>query len=75
MHYAYVNAVFNISSDLMMMGIPLPLLIKSRLPMKHKIAVCGVFLMVKPPTTNRTDDADPDIGSLRHSCRNPDEGV
>ncbi|KAF8539329.1 hypothetical protein BDD12DRAFT_838732 [Trichophaea hybrida] len=44
-HYAIVNAVFNISSDIMMMGIPLPLLVASRLPTKHKIAVCGVFLM------------------------------
>lgn len=31
-HHLITNAVFNISSDLMMMAIPLPLLINSRLP-------------------------------------------
>ncbi|KAH9209079.1 hypothetical protein DL95DRAFT_344790 [Leptodontidium sp. 2 PMI_412] len=34
---------FNISSDLMMLLIPLPLLIKSKLPLKRKLIVCGVF--------------------------------
>jgi hypothetical protein len=31
-HHLITNAVFNISSDLMMLSIPLPLLIRSQLP-------------------------------------------
>ena len=48
-HYAIVNAVFNISSDIVMILIPLPLLITSRLPMRQKAAVCSVFCMVVAP--------------------------
>lgn len=36
-------STFNISSDLMMLLVPLPLLIKSQLPLKRKLIVCGVF--------------------------------
>ena len=35
--------VFNISSDLMMLCIPLPLLMKAQLPLKRKIVLCCVF--------------------------------
>ncbi|KAH8803245.1 hypothetical protein F5884DRAFT_682416 [Xylogone sp. PMI_703] len=35
--------VFNVSSDLMMLLIPLPLLITSRLPLKRKLVLCCVF--------------------------------
>ncbi|RFU30236.1 hypothetical protein B7463_g6079, partial [Scytalidium lignicola] len=35
--------VFNVSSDLMMLLIPLPMLITSRLPLKRKLVLCGVF--------------------------------
>ncbi|KAL8945868.1 MAG: hypothetical protein Q9222_007654, partial [Ikaeria aurantiellina] len=42
-HHLITAAVFNISSDLMMLYIPLPILIKARLPPKRKIILCGVF--------------------------------
>ncbi|KAL8710763.1 MAG: hypothetical protein Q9220_004781 [cf. Caloplaca sp. 1 TL-2023] len=42
-HHLITAAVFNISSDLMMLYIPLPILIKARLPTKRKIILCGVF--------------------------------
>ena len=42
-HHIIVVSVFNISSDLIMLLIPLPLLIKARLPMKRKLVLCGVF--------------------------------
>lgn len=44
-HYAYVQATFNISSDLMMLFIPIPMFISLRLPLKQKIVLCGVFSM------------------------------
>ncbi|OGM48447.1 hypothetical protein ABOM_003354 [Aspergillus bombycis] len=42
-NHMIVSAVFNISSDLVMLCIPLPLFIRSRLRLGKKIAVCGVF--------------------------------
>ncbi|KAA8893055.1 hypothetical protein FN846DRAFT_577565 [Sphaerosporella brunnea] len=44
-HYATVNAIFNISSDVVMMFIPMPLLIASKLPMKQKVAICTIFML------------------------------
>jgi hypothetical protein len=44
-HYAIVQACFNISSDLMMLGIPLPMVVRLRLPPKQKIVLCLVFSM------------------------------
>ncbi|KAE9980130.1 hypothetical protein EG328_000495 [Venturia inaequalis] len=44
-HYAYVQAAFNISSDLMMLFIPIPMFSSLRLPWKQKIVLCGVFSM------------------------------
>ncbi|KAH8815546.1 hypothetical protein F5884DRAFT_181938 [Xylogone sp. PMI_703] len=42
-NHLITSTVFNISSDLMMLLIPLPLLITSKLPLKRKIVLCGVF--------------------------------
>ncbi|KAF4624618.1 hypothetical protein G7Y89_g13555 [Cudoniella acicularis] len=42
-HHLITNAVFNISSDLMMLCIPLPLLITSQLPRAKKFILCGLF--------------------------------
>jgi hypothetical protein len=44
-HYAIVQACFNISSDLMMLGIPLPMILRLKKPIKHKIVLCVVFCM------------------------------
>ncbi|QDS72931.1 hypothetical protein FKW77_008134 [Venturia effusa] len=44
-HYAIVQATFNISSDLMMLCIPIPMFISLCLPLKQKIVLCGVFSM------------------------------
>jgi hypothetical protein len=43
--YSLPQAVFNISSDALMLAIPLPLLIRSRLPIKQKIAMVFIFSM------------------------------
>lgn len=45
---SYINhmitaTVFNVSSDLMMLLIPLPILIRAQLPLKKKLILCGVF--------------------------------
>ncbi|KAG8527575.1 uncharacterized protein KY384_007728 [Bacidia gigantensis] len=42
-HHLVTASVFNISSDLIMLLIPLPMLIKARLPFKRKLVLCGVF--------------------------------
>ncbi|KAL3419887.1 hypothetical protein PVAG01_08386 [Phlyctema vagabunda] len=44
-HHLITNAVFNISSDIMMLMVPLPLLISSKLPRVNKIILCGLFSM------------------------------
>ena len=42
-HHLITDAVFNISSDLMMLFLPLPLLIKAKLPLRRKFILSGVF--------------------------------
>lgn len=42
-HHLITNAVFNISSDIMMLSIPLPLLITSQLPKAKKLILCCLF--------------------------------
>ncbi|KAF2848418.1 hypothetical protein T440DRAFT_401513 [Plenodomus tracheiphilus IPT5] len=42
-HHRIVKAVFNISSDIIMLCIALQMLIRSLLPMKRKIILCGIF--------------------------------
>jgi hypothetical protein len=44
-HYAIVQACFNISSDLMMLGIPVPMIVRLKRQIKHKIVLCVVFCM------------------------------
>ena len=39
------NTVFNVSSDLMMLAIPLPILIRAKLPLRKKLILCIVFSM------------------------------
>jgi hypothetical protein len=43
--YSIAQAVFNITSDGLMLAIPLPLLIRSRLALKQKIAMVIIFSM------------------------------
>lgn len=43
--YSIVQGVFNITSDLMMLCIPLPMIVKLKLPLKQKIILSGVFSM------------------------------
>lgn len=38
-----VNLVFNVTSDLMMLCIPAPILARSKLPIQKKIILCGIF--------------------------------
>src|SRR2546421_7182919 len=45
LHHLIMQAVFNISSDIMMLCIPLPLLLRSKLPPKRKASLCGIFSM------------------------------
>ncbi|RAR11194.1 ribose-phosphate pyrophosphokinase [Stemphylium lycopersici] len=42
-NHRITKAVFNISSDLLMLCIALQMLIRSLLPMKRKIILCGIF--------------------------------
>jgi hypothetical protein len=42
-HHRITKAVFNISSDLIMLCIALQMLIRSLLPMKRKMILCGIF--------------------------------
>ncbi|KKY18187.1 putative ubid family decarboxylase [Phaeomoniella chlamydospora] len=42
-NHLIVNSVFNISSDIMMLCIPLPILVRLKLPLKKKIILCVVF--------------------------------
>lgn len=44
-HYAMVQAVFNISSDLAMLMIPMPMLAKVSLPLRQKVILAGLFSM------------------------------
>ncbi|KAK6831785.1 hypothetical protein P875_00108608 [Aspergillus parasiticus SU-1] len=44
-HHLIMTMVFNISSDILMMCIPLPLLISASLPLRSKITLVGVFSM------------------------------
>ncbi|KAJ8070557.1 hypothetical protein OCU04_000931 [Sclerotinia nivalis] len=42
-HHLIVNATFNISSDLMMLFIPMPLVLKAQLPTLKKVLLISVF--------------------------------
>jgi hypothetical protein len=42
-HHRITKAVFNISSDLIMLCIALQMLIRSLLPVKRKLILCGIF--------------------------------
>jgi hypothetical protein len=44
-HYSITQAAFNISSDLLMLAVMLPLLVQVNLPGKQKIALIGLFSM------------------------------
>ncbi|KAI4201514.1 MAG: hypothetical protein LQ346_002150 [Caloplaca aetnensis] len=61
-------SVFNITSDLMMIYIPLPILIRARLPLKRKIILCGVFslgfLVILCAILNRYYNFTAGFGSL-----------
>ncbi|KAL8686649.1 MAG: hypothetical protein Q9218_006960 [Villophora microphyllina] len=56
-HHLITAAVFNITSDLAMLWIPIPILMKARLPLKRKIILCAVFslgvLVVRLPSPYR----------------------
>lgn len=43
LHHLITNAVFNISSDLMIILIPIPLLLRTHWPLKKKLILCVVF--------------------------------
>ncbi|KAE8353470.1 hypothetical protein BDV28DRAFT_164924 [Aspergillus coremiiformis] len=42
-HHLILTSTFNISSDLMMLCIPIPLIIRSRISLQRKFILCGVF--------------------------------
>ena len=42
-NHLITNAVFNISSDLMIILIPMPIFIQSTLTLRRKLILCGVF--------------------------------
>jgi hypothetical protein len=44
-HYSIVQAVFNISSDALMLGVPLPLVFRSTMPVRQKVVLSVIFSM------------------------------
>lgn len=42
-HHVIVSTVLNLSSDLMILGIMMPIFIKIQLPWKRKLIVVGLF--------------------------------
>ena len=44
-NHLITNAVLNISSDVMIIAIPMPLLFKVQLPRKNKAVLIGIFLV------------------------------
>ncbi|KAB2570062.1 Family decarboxylase [Lasiodiplodia theobromae] len=42
-NHLITNAVLNISSDVFIMAIPMPIFLAARLPLKRKVILCGVF--------------------------------
>ncbi|PVI06082.1 hypothetical protein DM02DRAFT_724511 [Periconia macrospinosa] len=44
-NHMITNAVFNISSDIMIICLPMPILISSQLPLRRKLTLCGVFAL------------------------------
>ena len=44
-NHLITNAVFNISSDFIILSIPMPLLFKVRLPKKNKFILVGIFMI------------------------------
>lgn len=44
-NHLITNAVLNLSSDLMIISIPMPLLFKVQLPLKNKAILLGIFLI------------------------------
>ena len=43
LHHLITNAVFNLSSDLAMLCISLPMFVRSHLPIQRKITLCAIF--------------------------------
>ncbi|QGI67476.1 hypothetical protein CEK27_011447 [Fusarium fujikuroi] len=44
-NHMITNAVVNISSDIMIILLPMPVFLQSQLPLKRKIILCGVFAL------------------------------
>ncbi|KAG7410709.1 hypothetical protein DER46DRAFT_566271 [Fusarium sp. MPI-SDFR-AT-0072] len=44
-NHMITNAVINISSDIMIIILPMPVFLQSQLPLKRKIILCGVFAL------------------------------
>ncbi|KAI1486458.1 hypothetical protein F5X96DRAFT_654959 [Biscogniauxia mediterranea] len=44
-NHLITNAVLNISSDLMIIVIPMPVFMKAQLPLRRKMILCGVFAL------------------------------
>lgn len=42
-HHLITNAVFNISSDTLILAVALPMFIKTKLPLRKKVAIVGIF--------------------------------
>jgi hypothetical protein len=44
-HYAMVQAVFNLSSDMVMLVLPMPMIVRVSLPLRQKVVLAGLFGM------------------------------
>ncbi|CAI6340137.1 unnamed protein product [Periconia digitata] len=44
-NHMITNAVFNISTDIMIICLPMPILISSQLPLRRKLTLCSIFAL------------------------------
>lgn len=63
-HHLITNLVFNLTSDIFILAIPLPLLIKSHLPARHKVVLVilfslGAFVMLSAILSKVSSFRDP----------------
>lgn len=75
-HYAIIQACFNLSSDMMMLLIALPMVLSLKVPLKQKIVLAVVFSMgifvvssdIVPKTIVSNRKAETDSSNSDHSC-------
>jgi hypothetical protein len=69
-NHLITNAVFNISTDIMIILIPMPIFVQSRITLQRKLILCSVFALggftVGSPSHNRPSQLTVDRFSARY---------